>query len=91
MRFNMKVRYITNPKTEYYSNIFNLSSLSEIIICNDDTGCNSDFINKFEVFINEKWVLLVDAFYNNNLITDNYNVYFFESTNKIDKKRGYTI
>ena len=87
----MKVRYITNPETEYYSNTFNLSSTSEIIICNDDTGCDSDFINKFEVIINGVWVLLTDAFYNNSLITDNNNVYFFEPTNEKDKKRGYTI
>lgn len=88
----MKVRYITNPETEYYSNTFNLSSTSEIIICNDDTGCNSGFINKFEVLINEVWVLLTDAFYDNSLITDNHNVYFFEPTNERDKKkRIYTL
>ena len=91
VNFNMNVRYISNPKTEFYSNTFNLSSLSKIIFCNSDNGCDSDFIDKFEVFIKGKWVLLTDAFDNNNLITDNHNVYFFEPTNETDKKRGYCL
>ena len=87
----MKVRYIINPKIEYYSNSFNLASSSEIIFCNENYRCDSDFISKFEVFIKGSWVLLDDAFYNNDLITDNHNVYFFEPVNEIDKKRGYCV
>lgn len=87
----MEIRYIDNPKIIYHSSAFNLSSHSEIIICNINHGCDSDFINKFEVKINNKWVLMVDAFKNHNLITDDHNTRFYLPINNEDKKRGYYL
>lgn len=87
----MKVRYIKHPETIYYSNSFNLSSNSEIIFANEDFGYDSDFIEKFEVLINDNWVLLTDAFKNSDLITDNHNTRFCKPLNDEDRKRGYFI
>jgi len=87
----MEVRYINKPDEIFFSNTFNLSSNTEIIFCNENIGCDSDFLELFEVKIKNKWVLMKDAFKNHDLITDNHNIYFFEPINKIDKKRGYCL
>jgi len=37
------------------------------------------------------WILMSEAFKNNDLITDNYNVEFFEPENDEERKRGYRL
>ena len=39
----------------------------------------------------DKWMDMGDAFKSHNLITDNYNNYFFEPKNEDDKVRGFTL
>ena len=86
----MDVRYINNPNEIFFSNCFNICSCFEVLICNSRT-VSSEFINKLEVKIKNKWVLMKDAFKNHDLITDIHNCYFFEPINEIDKKRGYCL
>ena len=86
----MDVRYINNPDEIFFSNTLNICSCFEVMICNERT-VQSEFINKLEVKIKNKWVLMKNAFKNHDLITDNDNCYFFEPINEIDKKRGYCL
>lgn len=86
----MKVR---NKKTQAQgqSTNFNVHSLSEIVVAFEDGTMDSDYIRNYDVWINDTWVDMSDAFKRNLLISDNYNTIFFEPTNEEDKIRGYTL
>lgn len=81
-----------------FSNNFNTHSLDEIIIRFDDIngenmGADSDYIYNYESFLEatQKWKDMRHAFQDHDLITDNYNTYFFESKNEEDRIRGFAL
>jgi hypothetical protein len=85
----MKVKCIeTNVVGE--SGSFNTSSLSEIIV-HDDNGSDSVYMRDYLVLIDETWMTFTEAFTKKLIITDNHNTCFFEPKNEEDKERGYSL
>lgn len=84
----MKLRYKKLPQVPFYSNQFNIHSLNEIL-----TGEDSAYIHDLEAWIEAKqeWKCLQQAFIDRDVITDNYNTWFFEPKTEADRKRGYTL
>lgn len=87
----MNVRQKSNKDIIWFSDRFNVHSLSEVIIQNEFHGADSEFIKNLDVFIENKWYDFSIALQNHKLITDNYNTKFFLPTNPEDKKRGFTL
>lgn len=90
----MKLRAKADINTEASSSKFNTHALNEIICFWPEGDADSVFISDFDVFItanNIGWKDMNQAFHDKNIITDNYNIYFFEPANEEDKKRGFTL
>jgi len=83
----MRCRY---KKTGYEFNAssFNTSALAEVL-----TGDDSAFIRDLDVFLEAtgEWKDMGLAFRDRDLITDNYNTYFFEPKTDEERKRGYAV
>ena len=75
------------------SSRFNTHGLSEIIVDFQDAGMDSDYINKYEVYLEatQTWKDLELAFKDRDVIIDNYNTRFFEPPTEKDRVRGYTF
>jgi len=73
----MKVR---DKKTGevYDASRFNTHSLNEIIVLGND-WMDTMFMEDYDVLIRTGWKDLKQAFKDSNVITDNYNTYFFEA------------
>ena len=88
----MKVRH-KETQVVWSSGSFNTHSVNEIIINHEELGSDSDFIINYDVWIEAKkvWMELRHAFKNKDIITDNYNRYFFEPKTQADRDRSYTL
>lgn len=88
----MKVRHKICGDIAYSGN-FNIHSYNEIIVTLEEGDMDSDYIDNYEVFLNQKneWKNLRQAFKDNDVITDNYNTRFFEPPTEADRVRGYTL
>ncbi len=84
----MKIR---NKKTKDIgsSGKFNIHSLSEIYVYFDD-WMDTDYMSNYDVYIEKlkEWKDLNQAFKDKDLITNNYNTYFFEPENDEERKQG---
>jgi len=89
----MKVRMKTDHHHPFSSGKFNTTAINEVLGFGDVFGSDDFFIHELDVFLEskKKWVDMREAFKNHDLITDNYNTYFFEPKNEEDRKRGYTL
>lgn len=95
----MKVRYTNKPEVAGFADRFNVSSLSEVLLFFDDGDATSEEIGLLDVLLEHPlpssvyrdgvWVPLSDAFRSNDVITDNYNTFFFEPRSEEDKARGW--
>jgi len=82
-----------------YSGDFNICSIDEIIVGFDDNpdgthnGADSCFMTDYYVFLEatQTWKDMPQAFRDKDIITDEYNTYFFEPKTKEDRERGYTL
>jgi hypothetical protein len=83
----MKARY---KKTHCETVVlgFNLHSVNEVV-----TEDDSAFIFDLDVWLTQKseWEDMRQAFADHDLITDNFNTFFFEPQNEEDRQRGYAI
>jgi hypothetical protein len=70
---------------------FNIHGLGEIIVVFDEGDCSSEYIKDYDVFIESQkaWRDMGEAFKNNLIISDNYNIDFREPINSIEKERGW--
>lgn len=87
----MKVRMKDNPNQPFVSDKFNVHGLGEVIGFGNHFGSDLFFIKDLDVLIGDKWIDMGEAFRNHDLITDNYNTYFFEPKCEEDRKRGFTL
>lgn len=72
------------------SDRFNLSSMSEIIVCFDDGEMISDYIKHYNVLLSDgTWKDMSQAFKDKNIIPDNYQQTFAEPPTPEDKERGW--
>jgi hypothetical protein len=79
----MKVRYkLTGTETD--SSQFNVHALGEVL-----TGDDSAYISDLDVFINDEWKDMRQAFADRDIIPDNYNTFFGVPRNEKDRQRGY--
>ncbi len=86
----MKVRFTDKPHITGISGRFNVVALAEVIVGFDnDMGADTCYIKDLDVLIGEEWITMHQAFKNHDLITDNYNTYFFEPKTPEDRERGY--
>lgn len=80
-----------------FTGSFNTSTaLPQEILVTFENDYVTDFITEYEVFLAfgpraGRWVDMMEAFENHDLINDNENRIFFEPTNDEDRKRGYTL
>lgn len=87
----MKVKFKSDKSNEIsWSSQFNTHGFGEVIV-NGDWGQDSVYIKDLDVLINGKWKDMGAAFRDKDLIHDNYNIYFFEPKNEIDRKRGFEL
>ena len=84
----MEARYIKTGTETYLTGNFNTCGLGEVL-----TGDDSALISELEIFVPalQIWKPLRQAFKDGDLITDNYNIRFFEPRTEEDRKRGYTL
>ena len=54
-------------------------------------GAESAYISDLEVYIEDEWKDLSDAFKNKDIITDYYNEWFFEPKDEEERRRGYRL
>jgi hypothetical protein len=88
----MKVRTKKDPTDVFYSGEFNTHALAEVIGCGDSFGCDLFFIKDLDVLLSSgEWKDLGQAFKDHDIITDNYNRFFFEPETEEDRERGYAI
>ena len=89
----MKIRYKNNNSMIGTSNKFNTESINEIITIFNGRDFDTDYILKFDVYLENKkqWLDMKEAFKNHDLITDNYNTIFFEQKNDNERKKGYRL
>lgn len=54
---------------------------------------DTDFMHDYDVWLESKneWKDILEAFRDYDLITDNYNTYFFEPKTQEDRIRGFTL
>ena len=74
-------------------NVHSSLSLPEIIVRNEGFGCDSDYIENYDVWLeqSQQWKDLKQAFKDRDVITDNCNTTFFEPPTLADKTRGFTL
>lgn len=84
----MKLRYKSSGKEISVYRFNTLSAYGEIL-----TGDDTVPMESFDAFIEAKqeWKDLRQAFKDHDVITDNYNQYFFEPSNEEDRKRGFAL
>ncbi len=72
---------------------FNMASLNEVIVGFEEGDMDSCFVSDLGVFIEKtkSWKSLKQAFKDRDVITDNYNSYFFEPQTEEDRERGFTL
>lgn len=92
----MQVRMKDNPELEFYSAEFNVYAIGEVLGCHKSFGVDLFFIKDLDVFIEKNinffaWKDMRQAFRDHDLITDNFNRYFFEPIKEEDRKRGFTL
>jgi hypothetical protein len=88
----MKVRTKNDPMDVFYSGKFNTHAVGEVEGHGDSFGADLFFIRDLDVLLSSgEWKDMSQAFKDHDLITDNYNVIFFEPINEEDRKRGYVI
>jgi len=95
----MKVREKENHSVQFEASMFNVHGIGEILGYDETFGCDLFYIKDLEVLLenstcnmmNGIWKDMRQAFKDHDLITDNYNVRFFEPANEEDRKRGFTI
>ena len=89
----MRVRTKDKPNLEFYSDKFNTHALGEVEGCSVDFGIDLFFIKDLDVFIEalREWKDMRQAFKDKDLISDNYNIYFFEPENDEERKKGYRL
>jgi len=102
----MLVREKTKPdnKGRMISSKFNINALAEVLCYwigedGEGEGASSMYIKELDIFIEAKnktgqivgWKDMGQAFKDKDIITDNYNTYFFEPRTKEDRERGYTL
>lgn len=85
----MKVRYKKTGE-EASSSGFNIHAINEVL-----TGEDSAYIHELDVWLTKTtppgWKDMREAFRDHDLITDNYNRYFFEPWTEEDRERGFTL
>jgi len=99
----MKVREKEHSEYGMCSSRFNMCGLGEVICFWTDNGgeggSDSMYIKELDVFIEAEdaesgqsigWKDMRQVFKDRDIITDNYNSYFFEPDNVEDRARGYT-
>ncbi len=87
----MKVRTKTT-KAEGTASDFNVNSIGEVVMYFAEGDADSMFIRELDVWIEPNgWKDMSTAFLDHDIITDNYNVHFFEPPTEEDRKRGYTL
>jgi len=88
----MKLRE-KKTKKDCFSSNFNIHSLNEIIVGWPDGNRDSDYISNYDVWIEalSEWKDMRRAFRDKDIITNNYNDFFFEPRNKEDRERGFTL
>ncbi len=74
-----------------YSGKLNTHGLGEMIVYYEEGDCSSEYIKDYDAFIESEneWIDMGEAFQQNLIITDNYNVDFREPVNADEKKRGW--
>ena len=88
----MKVRMKSDPNGVFHSSKFNTHAMSEVIGQGDSFGADSFFIKDLDVLLSTgQWKDMKQAFRDRDIITDNYNTWFFEPKTKADRDRGYTL
>lgn len=89
----MKARQKSKPELEFTTTKFNVHGLGEVIGCSLEFGCDLFFIADLDVYIEalKEWKDMRQAFKDKDLITDNYNTWFFEPKDEIERERGYTL
>lgn len=74
------------------SSELNQQAINEIIVVYSDGDKDNEFFKDCEVRLPDgTWKGLQEAFNDHDIITDNYNTYFFAPQNIKDRNRGYTI
>jgi hypothetical protein len=53
------------------------------------TGDHSAYISDLDVFVNDEWKDMRQAFADRDIIPDNYNTFFGVPRNDEDRERGY--
>ena len=87
----MKVR-VKTTKDEGFASNFNTSTVGEVVMHFTEGDADSMFIRELDVWIEPNgWKDMSTAFKDRDIITDNYNVRFFEPPTEEDRKRGYTL
>lgn len=87
----MKVRMKDDLDHPFSASKFNIHALNEVIGFGEQFGSDLFFIRDLDVLIGDKWIDMGEAFKSHDLITDNYNTWFFEPANEEDRKRGFTL
>lgn len=90
-RILMNVRYIDNKNIIGSSERFNQAGIGEVIVIFPDLDCTTELIKDLEVQLSDgSWHNMSEALFKNHLlIKDNYNIYFSEPRNDLDKEKGY--
>lgn len=72
------------------SDKFNIHAISEIIVYFDN-DMGTDFIKNYDVWLEtkEEWKDLSQSFKDKDVIPDNYNSYFREPKNEIEREQGW--
>lgn len=79
----MRIRYKRSLE-ERETNRFNTQAMSEVL-----TGDDSAFISDLDVFVNDGWKDMRQAFKYRDIIPDNYNQTFDVPRNEFAKARGW--
>ena len=90
----MKVRLKDSPEVVGFALQFNIHTVSpqEIIVGFDNGEIDTDYMRNYEVLLSSgEWKDAIQAYQDHDIITDNYNVRFFEPSTDEDRKRGYTL
>lgn len=89
----MKVRFKKRPDSEYHCSRFNPVGFGEVIIQGENIGADSVFVVDLEIFVESKqtWKDMAIAFKEQDILPDNYNLWFSEPKTEQDRLRGYII
>lgn len=86
----MKVRKI-GTEAECTAINFNMVGIGEMIVYFPEGDASSEFIRDYEVWLeaSQEWKNMNQAFRDHDLITDNYNVRFFEPITLKEREQGF--